>query len=83
MAECSPQPGTDSTAAVDDLQSERDALEQDLAAARERIDRLEEQARQADIDIDRALDELEAALEQGDRDRAEDALERARDALDD
>jgi len=45
-------------AAVDDLQAERDALEQDLAAARERIDRLEGQARQADIDIDRALDEL-------------------------
>jgi len=34
-------------AAVDDLQAERDALERDLAAARERIEHLEEQDRQA------------------------------------
>lgn len=71
-------------AAVDDLQAERDALERDLAAARERIEHLEEQDRQAAVDADRArqaLDELEAALERGDRDRAEDALEQARGAL--
>ncbi len=71
-------------AAVDDLQAERDALERDLAAARERIEHLEEQDRQAAVDADRArqaLDELEAALERGDRDRVEDALEQARGAL--
>ena len=69
---------------IEQLKVDRDDLQDELDDAYERIHELEEQDRQTAVDADRArqaLDDLEAALERGDRGRAEDALERARAAL--
>ena len=44
--------------AIDNLQTERDDLQDDLADAHERIEVLEERCRQQAICVDRALDEL-------------------------
>lgn len=66
---------------VEALRSERDRLRHDLSACR---DDLQAARETSDADAQAALaalDDLEAALERGERQTAESALERARDAF--